>query len=38
MSKQNTHTEGKNEADGATRIFDRGFQVRLMQGRRRQRS
>ncbi len=38
MSNQNTHTERKNEADGATRIFGRGFQIRLMQGPRRQRS
>ena len=38
MSNQNTHTERKNEADGATRISNRGFQVRLMQGPRRQRS
>ena len=33
-----THTERKNEADGATRILNRRFQVRLMQGPRRQRS
>jgi hypothetical protein len=38
MSNQNTHTERKDEADGATRILNRGFQVRLMQGPRRQRS
>ncbi len=38
MSNQNTDTERKNEADGATRIFGRGFQIRLMQGPRRQRS